>query len=105
MHDDYEATHSEWLTPRAALARWAQDQIKLAPPTYMSLQHLALFASIDAAFADARMRRPPVIQPEGFETDGARTLALPGDVRHPLPAHAIPGPLRLRYDGARYVPA
>ncbi len=104
VHDDYEATHSEWLTPRAAIARWQRDEIKLAPPTYMSLQHLALFESIGAAFADARARRPPVIQPVGFEVDGVRTLALPGDERHDLRQPAIPGPRRLRFDGARYVP-
>ena len=104
VHDDFEATHSEWLTPRAALARWERDDIKLAPPTYMSLQHLARFDSIAAVFADARARRPPVIQPVGFELDGVRTLALPGDERHTLRERAIPGPVRLRFDGARYVP-
>ncbi len=105
VHDDFEATHSEWLTPHAALARWERDEIKLAPPTYMSLQHLALFDSIAAAFADARARRPPVIQPVGFELDGVRTLALPGDERHGLRERAIPGPVRLRFDGTRYLPA
>lgn len=104
VHDDYEATHSEWLSPREAIARWSRDEIKLAPPTYMSLQHLALFDSIDAAFADARSRRPPVIQPVGFEVDGARTLAFPGDEKHPVAERRIPGPVRMRYDGARYVP-
>ena len=104
QHDDYEATHSEWLRPQDAVARWSRDEIKLAPPTYMSLQHLALFSSIDAALADARTRRPPVIQPHGVEIDGARTLAFPGDALHAVATAAIPGPLRLRYDGARYVP-
>ncbi len=104
MHDDYEATHSEWLRPQDAIARWAQDDIKLAPPTYMSLQHLALFDSIDAALADAQGRRPPVIQPHGFDVDGARTLALPGDALHSVATAAIPGPVRLRYDGTRYAP-
>ena len=105
LHDDYEATHSEWLRPQDAITRWERDEIKLAPPTYMSLQHLARFDSIDAALADARSRRPPVIQPYGFDVDGVRTLALPGDAQHSVSAAAIPGPLRLRYDGARYVPA
>ena len=105
VHDDYEATHSEWLTPQKAIARWSRDDIKLAPPTYMSLQHLARFDSITAAFADARARRPPVIQPFGFDLDGVRTLALPGDEKHAMKQQLIPGPVRLRYDGARYVPA
>ncbi len=105
VHDDYEATHSEWLTPAEAVARWSRNEIMLAPPTYMSLQHLARFDSIAAAFADARARRPPVIQPFGFDLDGVRTLALPGDEKHAIRQASIPGPVRLRYDGARYVPA
>ena len=105
VHDDHEATHSEWLTPQAAVARWERDEIKLAPPTFMSLQHLARFDSMAAAFADARARRPPVIQPLGFDLDGVRTLALPGDEKHETRQQVIPGPVRLRYDGARYVPA
>ena len=105
MHDDYEATHSEWLKPADAVARWQQGSIQLAPATYMSLQHLALYPSIDTAIADARSRRPPVIQPLGFQHDGMRCLALPGDGNHPVAARAIPGPLRLRWDGKCYQPA
>ena len=104
VHDDYEATHSEWLRPCDAIARWARDEIKLAPPTYMSLQHLALFPTIETAFADARARRPPVIQPHGFDVNGVRTLALPGDEQHADRVAAIPGPVRLRHDGTRFVP-
>ncbi len=105
VHDDYEATHSEWLRPADAVARWQSESIQLAPATYMSLQHLALYESISAALADARSRRPPVIQPLGFEQEGARCLALPGDATHPVTARAIPGPLRMRWDGKCYQPA
>ena len=104
VHDDYEATHSEWLSPRAALARWETGSIKLAPPTYMSLQHLAKYDGLENLLADARARRPPVLQPVTFEENGVRCLALPGDARHPQPQRAIPGPTRLVWDGAKYAP-
>ena len=104
VHDNYEATHSEWLKPRDAVMRWLGGGLQLAPATFMSLQHLAHFDSIDAALADARSRRPPVIQPVGFAVDGVRCLALPGDARHPLAERAIPGPVRLIWDGAKFMP-
>lgn len=105
MHDNYEATHSEWLKPARAIERWRDGSVKLAPPTFMSLQHLALFDSIDDALADARSRLPPILQPEPFDDGGVRCLALPGDARHPVRAAAIPGPTFLRWDGVRYAPA
>lgn len=105
VHDDFEATHSEWLSPSAALARWASGGIKLAPPTYMSLQHLAQYASIESLLADARSQQPPVLQPVTFEDGGVRCLALPGDALHPQSRQAIPGPTRLAWDGVKYAPA
>ena len=104
MHDNYEATHSEWLSPQAALAGWEQGTIKLAPATYVSLAHLATYASIEAALADARSRPAPIIEPHTFEVEGVRTLALPGDPTHAVKTRAIPGATRLRWDGVRYAP-
>jgi len=105
IHDDYEATHSEWLDPREAIARWERNQIKLAPATYKSLAHLALYDSIADALADARSRPAPIVIPHSYERDGAREIVLPGDPEHPVQTLAIPGPTRLRWDGARYAPA
>jgi 8-oxo-dGTP pyrophosphatase MutT (NUDIX family) len=104
VHDNFEATHSEWLRPGEAVRRWEQGKIQLAPATYMSVQHLAQFDSIASALADARSRRPPVLQPEGYAEDGVRCLALPGDPKHPLAERAIPGPTRLKWDGAKFIP-
>ena len=104
VHDDFEATHSEWLSPQAALARWEAGSIKLAPPTYMSLSHLAIFDDIASLLADARSRRPPVLQPVVFEENGVRCLALPGDTAHPEVNPAIPGATRLVWDGSKFMP-
>lgn len=104
MHDDFEATHSEWLRPADALARWAAGDIKLAPPTFMSLSHLAQFADAASAVADARTRRPPVVQPVGFKHGETRCLAFPGDAMHPVRERAIPFATRLIWDGSKFVP-
>lgn len=105
LHDDHEAVASVWLRPADALEGFASGNLQLAPATWMSLQHLALFDSIGAALADARSRKPPVIQPHGFAVDGVRHLALPGDPLHQTRERAIPGPVRLRWDGKKYQPA
>jgi 8-oxo-dGTP pyrophosphatase MutT (NUDIX family) len=105
VHDDFEATHSEWLAPATALRRWSEGEIMLAPPTFMSLAHLALFDRVEEVLADARARKPPILQPVAFEEGGLRHLAFPGDARHPVSVRAIPGPTRLKWDGAKFVPA
>jgi 8-oxo-dGTP pyrophosphatase MutT (NUDIX family) len=104
VHDNFEATHSEWVGPRGFMARWERNEIKLAPPTYKSLEHLALFDSIEAVLADARSRPAPILMPHSYEHEGVREIVLPGDAEHPVKTAAIPGPTRLRWDGARYAP-
>ncbi|MBL8378850.1 MAG: NUDIX hydrolase [Burkholderiales bacterium] len=105
LHDDHEAVASVWLRPAEALAGYDNGSLQLAPATWMSLQHLALFDSIGSALADARSRKPPVIQPHGFALEGVRHLALPGDPMHQTRERAIPGPVRLKWDGRKYLPA
>ncbi|HEY4374332.1 MAG TPA: NUDIX hydrolase [Burkholderiales bacterium] len=105
VHDDYEAIHSEWVAPRGFMARWERNEIKLAPPTYKSLEHLALFDSIEDVLVDARSRPAPILMPHSYERDGVREIVLPGDPGHPVAQHVLPGPTRLRWDGARYAPA
>jgi 8-oxo-dGTP pyrophosphatase MutT (NUDIX family) len=105
LHDDHETVASVWLRPAQALDGYAAGTLQLAPATWMSLNHLAMFDGIAAALADARSRTPPVIQPHGFAIDGVRHLALPGDPLHPVREVAIPGPARLKWDGAKYLPA
>ena len=103
-HDDHEATESVWLTPRAALQQYWDGRIELAPPQILSLAHLARYASASAALSHARLRPPPLIEPEPFEVDGAHALCYPGDERHPVRERALPGPTRL-YRKLRLEPA
>src|SRR5262249_31762302 len=103
-HDDHETTDSAWLAPREALRRyWAHD-IELAPPQIMSLAYLSRHATAGYALADARSRKPPLIEPEPFEHQGVRIICYPGDERHPLRERALPGPTRLQWAGGRFEP-
>ncbi|HSH90169.1 MAG TPA: NUDIX hydrolase [Ramlibacter sp.] len=104
-HDEREATESVWLAPRAALEQYWNRTIELAPPQIMSLAHLARHTSVQGAFAEARMRKPPLIHPEPFEDQGIRVICYPGDERHSVTERALPGPTRLHYRERRFEPA
>jgi len=104
-HDDIEATESVWLAPRAALAQYRDGRIELAPPQIMSLAHLARHADVASVLAEARGRRPPLIEPEPHDDEqGVRVLCYPGDPRHSVRERALPGPTRLRYGNKRFEP-
>ena len=96
-HDNFEATESIWLKPRAALELHRDSLFELAPPQIMTLAHISRFASVQAVMADARSRMPPVIQPCPLDIDGTRVICYPGDAEHPVKVRAMPGPTRLRY--------
>jgi 8-oxo-dGTP pyrophosphatase MutT (NUDIX family) len=103
-HDDHEATESVWLAPRAALERYRDAAIELAPPQIMSLAHLARHQSVESALAQARLRKPPLVLPEAFEHEGERVVCYPGDERHSVRERALPGPTRLHYRNRRFEP-
>jgi hypothetical protein len=103
-HDNYEATESVWLKPRAALEQHRDGLIELAPPQIMTLAHVSRFATVQAAMANARGRAPRIILPEAFELDGTRVVCYPGDERHSVKERAMPGPTRLRYRDKLFEP-
>ncbi len=104
-HDDYEATASVWLAPRAALEQYRDGLIDLAPPQIMSLAHLARYADVASVLAEARSRPPALILTEPYEDEqGVRVLCYPGDPRHSVRERALPGPTRLRYKQQRFEP-
>jgi hypothetical protein len=104
-HDDHEATDSVWLPPRAALRRYWDGQMELAPPQILGLAHLARHARVTDALAQARLRPPPLVEPEPFEHDGMRMVCYPGDERHSVRERALPAPTRLQYSNGRFEPA
>lgn len=104
LHDNFEATASVWLSPRAALEQYWAGEVELAPPQIMTLAHLAPHASPESVFAAARHRAPPSVLPEPFDQDGQRVICYPGDPRHPVAERAWPGPTRLVFRNRRFEP-
>jgi 8-oxo-dGTP pyrophosphatase MutT (NUDIX family) len=103
-HDNFEATESVWLKPRAALEQQRDGLIEMAPPQIMTLAHMARFANVQAAINFARARMPPVIQPHAIDIDGIRVICYPGDEQHSVKEKAMPGPTRLRYRNKLFEP-
>ncbi|WP_137896660.1 NUDIX hydrolase [Ramlibacter sp. 2FC] len=104
QHDDHETTDSVWLAPRAALEQYRDGQIDMIAPQIMSLAHLARHASVASVLEAARLRPPPLIEPQPFEEDGMRVICYPGDPRHPVRERALPGPTRLCFRNKRFEP-
>jgi 8-oxo-dGTP pyrophosphatase MutT (NUDIX family) len=104
LHDNYEATGSFWLRPRAVLEQYWAGKLNLAPAQIMSLAALARHPKVVDALAAARGHRPPVIQPEPFAHEQGRAIAFPGSERHPVSGRALPGPSFLVYRNERFEP-
>jgi 8-oxo-dGTP pyrophosphatase MutT (NUDIX family) len=103
-HDDYEATESVWLTPRAALEQYWSGKIELAPPQIMSLSHLSRHLTVVSVMDAARKQLPPLVLPESFDDNGTRVLCYPGDPRHSVSHQALPGVTRLLFRNKRFEP-
>lgn len=103
-HDNFETTASVWLTPKEALLRMERSEISMAPPQIMSLAHLARFATVTQALADALTRTPPCICPENYRDEGEVFLCYPGDPQHSVPSRALPGPTRLYVRNHSFLP-
>ena len=104
-HDNHETDESVWLAPGRALEEYYANQIDLAPPQIMGLAHLARHASVDSVLAEARGRRPPLIEPHTLQAEGeSRVVCYPGDPAHSVAARALPGPTRLHYVNKRFSP-
>ena len=103
-HDDEETVDTLWIAPRTALEQYRDGAIDLAPPQIMSLAHLARYASAAQVLEAASCRRPPTILPQAFDDGGTRVICYPGDARHAVREHALPGPTRLYYRERRFFP-
>jgi 8-oxo-dGTP pyrophosphatase MutT (NUDIX family) len=78
-HESIEATDSFWIAPADALAAARRGDMLLPPPTWVTLQSLAAFTSVDevlhwASTVAIEGRQPSVVK----ESDGTHML-LPGD--------------------------
>lgn len=107
VHEDgFEATHTCWMTPRAALQAYYAGQMTFIPPQIISLFHLSLYKEAGEALQAARRQGPPVIQPELLKDGDQQAMCYPGDPSHTLQAPAFPEgvPTRLIMQERRFMP-
>jgi len=103
--DGREATEGLWISPMAALGRWLDGDMQLAPATAKCLDALLAYATAKEALAAAASRPPPVMLPTVWNDEGRAFISLPGDPRHPVRVDALGGRiLRLQLETGRYRP-
>ena len=86
VHDRTETTHSDWMTPAAAIALAQSGKIILPPPTWTTLREIESFATVASALAWAASRAIVRRQPHHLEHEGKRMLVLAGDPLFPRQA-------------------
>jgi 8-oxo-dGTP pyrophosphatase MutT (NUDIX family) len=86
-HDEGETTALEWLSPRAAIAKFERRELLLPPPTWTSIRQLAKRSSIDDVMRWAQSRPIVRVMPGFVKNEREFMLMLPGDPLLP----AIPG--------------
>lgn len=89
-HDAGETTALEWIAPPEAIARAERREMLLPPPTWLTLQRLSRFASIDAAWTWASSTRIFRVQPGFFRDERGTIFTLPGTPGFPLPEGCEP---------------
>ncbi len=55
--DGRETVEARWVSPRAALLDCAQGRLRLAPPTYHSLEELSAFGTVDEVIRSTRGKK------------------------------------------------
>ena len=78
-HDGLENDDSLWTDPENALALCHRGEINLPPPTWLTLERLASFASVEEVLAWARGVTIVRLQPTFEEHAGVTRLTVPGD--------------------------
>jgi len=105
LHDNVEATHSVWITPKDALQSYCNQEIELAAPQIMSLLGLSVFNQAGEVLAHARTQRPVKIEPHSTSIEGVRAVCFPGDALHPVADQLLYGPTRLWFKEGRFEPS
>jgi 8-oxo-dGTP pyrophosphatase MutT (NUDIX family) len=77
--DGSECVDARWLTPAAALAAHAHDELVLVFPTIKHLERLSETSSVEETLAAARARPVEPVMPKVAVRDGAAQVLLPGE--------------------------
>lgn len=85
-HDGRELTDSCWITAEGALAACERGEIRLPPPTFITLRDFARITRFDDLAALARRRAAagvPAILPATMIRNGREEIVLPGEPGYP----------------------
>jgi 8-oxo-dGTP pyrophosphatase MutT (NUDIX family) len=93
-HDRQETVGGAWYSPTGALEAADAGEIRLAPPTSVTLDGLRQASSVDDAMRRARASTIQPILPLLRRIGDEMVVIYPGDPAHPLPERALPGPTR-----------
>ena len=77
--DGGECVDARWLTPAAALAAHAKDELALVFPTIKHLELLSETGTVEETLAAARARPIEPVMPKVAVRDGAPQVLLPGE--------------------------
>ena len=78
--DGHEIQDHEWIRPETALERHAKGEIDLAPPTWVTLYHIARHQPVAAALEHFAASDPQVYETHvGMRNDGVRVAMWTGD--------------------------
>jgi 8-oxo-dGTP pyrophosphatase MutT (NUDIX family) len=80
--DNAEIRDHEWLRPADAITRRDAGEIELAPPTWVTLWHLARVESVDEAVELARQSEPRRFQTHMYFPDGVPVAVWHDDVAY-----------------------
>ena len=100
-HDEIETVSSAWLTPADALARAAEGDFFLAPPTFRTLEELVTFGSGAEVMAAAQTRKVQPVMPRLDMGGDAVSIVLPGDPSYPSDT-PVDGPTRIVFRQGRW---
>lgn len=89
--DGGEIVDHLWVTPGEALAKHAAGEVELVPPTWITLRHLADFATTTDALSWISDREPPFYLTKSFKAD-APTVAWHGDAGYDSGDASVAGP-------------
>lgn len=90
--DDGEIKDHAWIRPADALARHANHEIDLVPPTWVTLYQLSLYDGVDAVLARLAERTPPVYSTRVVKDgDGVRVAMWHGDAGYESWDADVPG--------------
>ncbi len=90
--DDGEIHDFQWLTPAQAVAHHRAGELKMMPPTYLSIKMLDQFASADLALESLRHFAAYWITPRISRDGETMVLLYPGDAGYETSDGVVPGP-------------